>query len=184
MLRVPLHAGLPDCVAPYTQRISGIEEHVAQNSRKWSQMTLDLSVVCTPHHPTLHVRKSSGESDSWWSHLQEQTTQVVWAASLVENGQVQSTSCSGGGHTCDHSNMAAHIHTPSVHTHASICSNAVCLVDIQYKVDSQAAPSSPVSEVVSEYSRRLLDETIVPHPPPGPAVQRYALICATCPFDI
>ena len=56
------------------------------------------------------------------------------------------------------------------------CGNAVCTVDIQYKVESQAASSSLVSEVVSEYSRRLLDDATVPQPPSGPPLQRCALI--------
>lgn len=62
--------------------------------------------------------------------------------------------------------------------------HAVCTVDIQYKVESQAASSSPVSEVVSEYSRRLLDDATVPQPPPGPPVQRCVLICLTGVFDL
>lgn len=58
------------------------------------------------------------------------------------------------------------------------------MLDIQYKVESQAAPSSPVSEVVSEYSKRLLDDATVPQPPSGPPVQQCALIRPTCALHV
>ena len=57
-----------------------------------------------------------------------------------------------------------------VNTDAGVAVTAVCTIDVQYKVESQAASSSLVCEVVSEYSRRLLDDALVPQPPSGPPV--------------
>ena len=42
---------------------------------------------------------------------------------------------------------------------------AVCSVEVQYRVDSQAVSSACVSEVVPEWGKRLLDEVAVPLPP-------------------
>lgn len=47
---------------------------------------------------------------------------------------------------------------------------AACTLDLQYQVDSQAVPAAGVSEVVSEWSSRVLNDAALPLPPKQPPV--------------